>query len=73
MRQRVRPMMKRNESALGGAVKEFVVPERSTNDDRPMKRCGMESRVSSEDITSISSKGLEDEFRTPWLLHSSIN
>jgi hypothetical protein len=41
--------------------KSVVVPERSTDEDRPMKRCSMESRVSSEYTTSSSCKGLEEK------------
>jgi hypothetical protein len=67
--------MKRKETTPGGSVEEYVVPERSTYEDRPTKRHGIEDRVSSGDTSSssssggvCSSKGLGDEVHTPWLL-----
>jgi hypothetical protein len=53
--------MKQNETTPGGSVGECVVPERSTNKDRPMKRRGIESRVLSGDTSSSGSKGQEDK------------
>jgi hypothetical protein len=51
------------------------VLERRAYEDTPMKRGGILDRVSSGDIGSssidgASSKGLGDEFHTPWLLQS---
>jgi len=50
------------------------VPERNTNEDRPVKKCGIEDRVSSEDTSSSGGggggKGLGDEVHAPWLLRS---
>jgi hypothetical protein len=63
--------MKRKEITLGGSAKEYVVPEWSTYEDRPMKRRVIEDRVSNGDTNSDSSKGLGDEVHTPWLLQSA--
>jgi hypothetical protein len=51
-------------------VGEYVVPEWSTDEDRPTKRCGIEDMVSSRDTNSDTSMGLGDEVHTPWLLQS---
>jgi hypothetical protein len=53
--------MKRKETTPGGSAKECVVPERSTDEDRPTKRCDIESRVSSGDTSSSGSRGPKDE------------
>jgi hypothetical protein len=61
--QGVKPMMKRKEITPRGSAGECVVPERSIDEDRPTKRCGIEDRVSSGDTDSSSGpKGLGDEF-----------
>jgi hypothetical protein len=44
-------------------VGECVVPERSTYEDRLMKRHNIESRVSSGDTSSSGSRGPEDEVK----------
>jgi hypothetical protein len=55
--------MKRKETAPGGSVEECVVPERSADEDRLVKRHDIESRVSIEDTNSSSSinRGLRDK------------
>jgi hypothetical protein len=53
--------MKRKETAPGGSAEESVVPKRSTNEDRLVKRHEMMSRVSSEDTRSSGNRVQEDE------------
>jgi hypothetical protein len=63
--------MKRKGTAPGGSVEEYVVPEWSTDEDRPVKRHGIEDRVFNGDTNSDISKSLGDEVCTPWLLYSA--
>jgi len=55
-------------------VEDCVVPERSTGEDRLVKRHSIESRVSSGDTSSRRNssgpRGPGDKVRTPWLLQS---
>jgi hypothetical protein len=60
--------MKRKETTPGGSAGESVVPERSTDEDRSVKRHDIRSRVSSEDTRSSGSRVREDEVQPPWLL-----
>jgi hypothetical protein len=54
--------MKRKETTPRRSAEKCDVPERSTDEDRPTKRHGTESRVSSEDTNSSSgSRILKDE------------
>jgi hypothetical protein len=48
--------MKRKETTPGGSVDVCVVLERRTYEDRPAKRCNIESRVSNGDTISSSSR-----------------
>jgi hypothetical protein len=59
--------MKRNEIVLGGSAEEYVVSEWRKYENRPMKRHGIDDRVSNGDTNSGSSKGLGDKVCTPWL------
>jgi hypothetical protein len=52
----VGPKMKRKETIPCGIKKECDVLERSTDEDRPTKRHGIEDRVSSGDTNSSSSR-----------------
>jgi hypothetical protein len=45
--------MKRKETTPRGSVEECVLPERSTYEDRPTKRCDIESRVSNGDTIVV--------------------
>jgi hypothetical protein len=65
--------MKRKGTTPGSSVEEYVVPEWSTDEDRPTKRHGIEDMVSSRDTSSDTSKGLGDEVHTPWLLQECHN
>jgi hypothetical protein len=63
--------MKRKETTPGETVEGFFVPERSTDDDRTVKRCIIKCRVSNEDTNSIScSIDQKDEIKTHWMLWS---
>jgi hypothetical protein len=49
--------MKRKETTPGGSAGVHVVPEWSTDKDRPTKRHGIEEMVSSRDTSSDTSTG----------------
>jgi hypothetical protein len=55
MRSEVGFKMKRKETTTCGSTKECDVLERSTDEDRPTKRHGIEDMVSSGDTSSSSS------------------
>jgi len=65
--------MKRNETTLGGSVKECVVPERITNEDRNLKSRNIECRVSNEYTIISGGRGPKYDVWTPWLLWSVVN
>ena len=57
--------MKRKETAPRGSAGECDVPERRIDEDRLVKRCIVEIRVSSGDTSSSGSRGQEDKVQPP--------
>ena len=51
-------------------MEEYVVPEWSTEKDRPVKKHGIEEMVSSRDTSSDTSMEIGDKFHTTWFLRS---
>jgi hypothetical protein len=62
--------MKIKETTPNGSVRVDVVPEWSTDEDRPAKGHGKEEMVSSRDTSSDTSIDLGDKVNTPWILWS---
>jgi hypothetical protein len=61
-----------DEIAPGGSVEGCGVPEWCTGEDRPMKRCTIESRVSNGDASSGRiPRGPSEEVQIHWLLRSA--
>jgi hypothetical protein len=52
--------MKRKDTTLGGSAEECFMPKRSTYEDRPVKRCDIESGVSIGDTSSSNSRVPKD-------------
>jgi hypothetical protein len=63
--------MKRKENTSSDSVGVDVVPEWSTNDDRPEKRCGIEEMVSSRDTNSDIIMDLGDKVHPLCMLQSA--
>jgi hypothetical protein len=64
--------MKRKETAPEGCVGESFVPERSTEEERSSKRCGIRRKVSREDTKSSGSRDEDHEVRPPWLEREAV-
>jgi hypothetical protein len=65
---RVRIRMKRNKTAPSGSAEDCFVSKWIIYEDRPVKRNGIEDKVSNGDTSRSSSEGSGDKVYTPWLL-----
>jgi hypothetical protein len=63
--------MKRREATPEGCGRN-IRAERSAKEERSSKRCSIENEVSREDTRGSSSRVVENEVRSPWLMRDGV-